>query len=894
MRKKPLWPFLGALGCLFALAVAAPSSWRRSRAISVPPASSAAGQGTVTPSAISWHGKGSKNEGSKKSAETVVKLKPEPDGDALVAEAPFENRAALPIQQEFDFDALLRIRDQVLGIVGGLPNHNQRTQVAAPRRSVQVASEQDRLAIREPRLALAELRDSVAPRLAVRPALAPQAPARLPQASSPQPPVFARQEIPQQPAEKPVERPTFAPPLRSRPTVLFEQLEALAVVPLASEWAEKVADQLRRLTMESSTVATDPLEVLDVLQRLAEEGSVLSQAESNPVTQQAWLQANWALKRRLGIWQVLWEPTHEETLPPNFPATPPDLRPLLEEIGALLAGDARGDAWSEYLLLDRLATAASEGAEIDGKKRGKLAYEVLTRMFDPRLTEAQEAFLSTRPLLDLHQQLQLWAAQPVDLNRLVALVERYESGRELRFAAAIAQIQQQLQWSRDPHWHALADHLREHYRGANMRIALAGELLNRMVPKQKVIVTPVSDRIAGAKVLGQARTTTNLKVQLVPDSSSWQMRLEASGKVYSQTRTDTWPARVRSAAKMQYQANKLIMINQEGLHISPTKAQAQGRNALIGVDSQLDPIPLVGSLLREIARKKSQKSRPVAMSQVKAKVARQARLRMDKEADAKFIRIEQKFRENILGSLEQLALIADPVAMQTTPERLAMQLRLANDGQLAAHTPRPLAPSDSLASVQMHETVLNNAMAGLELDGQRMKLVELFHFFAKKLGYVDPVPPEDLPMRTVLEFAARDAILIRCDGDCLQVILSIRELAHGRDKIRNFRVHVRFRPVLEGLDVRLVREGSLEFSGRRLKTGPRVVLHSVLGKLFAKDQEVRLLAGNLQGDPRLAGLMVTQLVIEDGWIALALGPIQAERNAWRSHARREASAPLVR
>ena len=342
-----------------------------------------------------------------------------------------------------------------------------------------------------------------------------------------------------------------------------------------------------------------------------------------------------------------------------------------------------------------------------------------------------------------------------------------------------------------------------------------------------------------------------MKVRLLPDTESWRLNLEAFGKVYSNTRTETWPARVRNAAKMQYEASKTIVIDEQGLTIAPAQASAKGRHDLVGVDSQLDPIPIFGSLLREIARSKNRKARPLAMAHVKAKVAQEARQRMDQEADPKLSNLEQKFRDNVLAPISQLALIADPMAMFTTDQRAVMQLRLANEGQLGAHTPRPLAPADSLVSLQMHETVLNNALAGFELEGRRLKIDELFHFLAEKLGYPDPTLPDDLPTRAVVEFAPYNAILFNCDRDQLKLVLNIRELAHGRDKIQNFKVHVNFRPALEGLDVRLVRNGTIQFSGHRLKTGPRVVLHSVLGKLFPKGQEVRLIAGDLQNDPAL-------------------------------------------
>jgi len=827
--KKSFWPLVGALGCLFVLAVAAPGSWHRYR--SVPPAG--------------------------------------PDeSEATVAAPSFED--SLPAQQEFDLDVLLRMRDTLLTIVDRLPLPEQTPEAITVRRSVMVTSEKDRLAMLDVR------------QRSHRRSPSRQRPSRdLPPRSVPEPAI-----------ERLTPAQAVQPLIRHHPGVLFKQLKALVHVPLASDWSKQVVERLRRLTVETPTQEnpvqqTEAIALLQELRVLAEAGNDRALQVSSPATQQDWLQAAEALQRRLGIWEAMLGEGPQQIVVTDLPTSPASLMPILGEVATLLATESNGIAWRKYLLLDSLVDASSEGAGIDSKTHSKrqsqLAHQVLSRMADPRLTKVQAEFLTTSSLRGLRRQLQPWAAQAVDLDRLLALVERYEEGRELRYAEAIAHMQQQLQWSSNPRWQTLAEHLKQHYRGSNMRIAFSDELLNRMILQPKATVTPVRERIAGAKVQGKARTTTSLQVRLLPDPSRWRFRLEAFGKVFSSTQSDTWPARVRNTAKMQYEVKKEIVIDQEGLTALPAKSSAKGRHELVGVDSQLDSVPLFGSLLREIARNKNQKSRPAAMSQVKAKVARQARRRMDKEADLKLSNLEQKFRDSVLAPIGQLALIADPLAIYTTPERAVMQLRLANDGQLGAHTPRPLAPSDSVASLQMHETVLNNALAGLDLDGRRMKLPELFQFFSEKFGGAAEIP-EDLPTRTVLEFAARDAILVNCGRDHFSLTLNIRELAHGRDKIRNFRVHARFRPVLDGLAVKLVREGSLQFSSRRLKTGPRIVLHSVLGKLLPKDQEISLIAAKLQDDPRFAGLMITQLVIDDGWIGLALGPAHTERNAWRTQA----------
>ena len=567
---------------------------------------------------------------------------------------------------------------------------------------------------------------------------------------------------------------------------------------------------------------------------------------------------------------------------------------MLNGVAEILKTEENGEAWREYLLLDRIAGSMSESLDSPELARKKLAQEVLSRMEDPRLTAAQRDFLATPNFVELHQSLRPWAAGKVNLEALVAIVERYESGRETRYGAAIAQLQQRLLWSDDAQLQALAAHLDHHYRGANMRLAMTDHLLNRMMPKQKPTVTPVNDRVAGAKVRGSARTTTQLRVRMMPDPNAWHFGLEATGKIYSDTRSDTWPARIRNAAKMQYQGRKEITLTPDGLRVTPAQASAQGRNELIGVDSQLDPIPVVGHLLRNMARQKHKKSRPTALRQAKAKVVRQVTSRMDSTLNEKLEGFEQKFHDKVLAPIEELALIAEPLDMHTTKQRAVMQLRFANPGQLAAHTLRPLAPSDSVLSLQLHETALNNAMKGLNLNGRRMTMLELFEYLSQRFGPAEATPPEDLPRRAVIQFAKSDALRVKCEGDRLEIVLSVAELAHRRDKIKNFQIHVHFRPAVRGLGVKLVRDGSLQFSGRRLKTGPRVVLHSVMGKLLPKNQQIDLVSAKLMLDPRFAGLMVTQLVLEDGWIGLALGPANPRRTAWRASMPEVLSTPFAR
>lgn len=923
-RRKPLWPVVAALGLLFALALGAPQSWQN---LPSRPSSPVAEPPIDQPVPLTLKPVLAKPVLAKPVASPPVISQPR----RLTKQI-----EALPVRKEFDFDTLLSVRDKLLTLFDQLPPLPQVSQPAdeptlqAPQ--VRVTSENDRLAM-VPRRAPASRRRSI---LVLPSPVSPSETtcdevadfaeilleaSRNPRLKSPKrltrilEPKLAMRPIEPKPESKPMEIVTqtkprameieaIAPlpiepaPLRHRPLALVKQLEDSSASSPGAVWSQQVLAQLRHLTEDhfaedhSTNERPDVAETIQQLEQLCAAGLRVSKDLANPTFNIKWQQTAQALERRLVLWRLLLDP-QQPKITGDYSATMA-LLPAMSNVADIMEAEVNGDDWREYLLLDRLAEATSESISSPTLTRAKLAQEVLSRLVDPQLTEAQREFLTASQFDELHQALRPWAAGKVNLETLAALIERYESGRETRYAAVIAQLQQRLQWSDDPQLRALATHIDTHYRGANMRLAMSDDLLNRMVPEQKSTVSPVSAQIAGTKVRGRARTTTQVRVRMIPDADAWHFGMEATGKIYSDTRSDTWPARIRNAAKMQYQGRKEISIDKQGLHVTPAKASAQGRNELIGVDSQLDPIPVFGYLLRNMARQKHKKSRPTALRQAKAKVIRQVKERMDSTLDQKLEVFEQKFRDKVLTPIEQLALLAEPLDMHTTEQRAVMQLRMANPGQLAAHTLRPLAPSDSVLSLQMHETALNNAMMGLGLNGRRMTMLELFDELSERFGQTDATPPEDLPRRAVIKFASRDALRVKCDGDRLELILSVAELAHRRDKIKNFQIHVHFRPRVSGLSVKLVRDGTLQFSGRRLKTGPRVVLHSIMGKLLVKGQEINLVNAKLMLDPRFAGLMVTQLVIEDGWIGLALGPASPRRTAWRAPTPEVLATPFVR
>jgi hypothetical protein len=926
-RRRPKWPYSVALGLLLTLTFIAPWAWRHSRAAKpkAPPGpsphvvkkslpSAATGDKARATEAAAFEaapalpplaaGREPMLAGPMVEADDYVAVDeplmpspltpmasatkescmhrpaspaPEELAQEPVDEPPGPNASVAPtpsLPTAFTVESLAKVRQAIMAAVEQAREaHAQATSqqaiTATPIAAsssvtfssppqVKVESEHDRLAMIPYRTA------SAAPEVAPQPTPASQAAA--PVTAEPSRPVITPQA-----------------PLRHRPTALMAQLEALSG-RAGEAWAEQVLASLDELTRETADTTRDWTPTVQELRRLSEQGFSDALMVKDAAEQTAWIRADRALDRRLPVWALLLD-RQLMTQGPNPGRSPDDnagLIQAIENVTALTSKAPEGNSWRAYLRLDDLAGLTSVGGDDHAEARRAAARDVLIRMSDPWLTRPQQEFIAKAEVVALGEELRPWATGEASLDTLAAFVERFESTNSLRDADAIAELRLRMKWSADERLQALAEELNRNYRNANVRVAFSGELMNRMIPPQTPVEAPVRSHIAGTDVRGRSLTETEIKVRLLPDPKVWRLGLEVHGQVNTRTVSQTWPARVCNCSRADYEARKLVLINRFGLHVYPAEAHAEGDTSLVGVDSSLSPVPIIGAIVENAAREQSRQSRSQAVAEMRAKIEREACGRMDAEAGEKLVRLEQRVQEKVLTPLARLGLRPEPIDMNTSDQRATMRLRLAGEQQLAAYTPRPSAPSDSLASVQLHESVFNNAAQGLGLDGRRMTAPELYAVLTNKLRRPPDKEPDDLPRAAKVEFAAHDAVRIMCREDRIELILNIVELRHGRDSIRGVGVHAFFRPVVDGLDIKLVRDGTLQFDGAHLRTGPRVVLHSVFGKLLPKDQEIPLLMAKLAEDPRFAGLMVTQLVIDDGWVAMSVGPTLPNRTAWRT------------
>ena len=138
-------------------------------------------------------------------------------------------------------------------------------------------------------------------------------------------------------------------------------------------------------------------------------------------------------------------------------------------------------------------------------------------------------------------------------------------------------------------------------------------------------------------------------------------------------------------------------------------------------------IPVLGGMAQEIAYSQHEQGQAEMNLYVEQKIAAEAKQQVDEEANARLQRLNESLDRRVLQPLSDLSLSTTVIDAHTTRRRATMRLRLAGEDQIAGHTPRPRALANSLASCQIHESALNNALQRMELAGGTFVAIILIH-----------------------------------------------------------------------------------------------------------------------------------------------------------------------
>lgn len=665
------------------------------------------------------------------------------------------------------------------------------------------------------------------------------------------------------------------------PKSLTKQLDELAeAAPECAGWVGSVRDTLEHVRSFENLGDPAFTDSLNELGRLADEAKTLAKTLQQDESRARLLRAGYALTRRSTIWKHVHKMAQMPSVEIDAVPSREELAQRLTEIDALLEGTNSADAWRKYLRTDLLNEKIVKGSGETTHEERELARLVLHKMHSTQLNRAQQDFMKGGPLLALEATLSPFAEESISLPLLLQALESFEDVGLVHQSQMVATLYEQLRWSSRNENRRLAEMVDNYYRNANVRLALSSQLVNRLIPPQQTTAEPINDVIQEAFVQGDSETSTRLKLILLPDGKAWRMGLEATGQVSSSTASSSGPATFWQDGVSYYRARKLVVVDRQGFHLFNAEAQANANSELTAFETDFDGIPLFGSLARSIARNQYDQKSPLAKAEVEGKIVGRAQTQLDREVTQRLEKARQELQTRLLTPLQKLDLDPTAIALETTAERVIGRYRLAGYDQISSHSPRPQAPGDSLLSLQLHETGLNNAIDHLKLGGRKVELAELYKEMTDRFQQdkKEVEMPDDIPEDVFVTFADEDPIRIDCEDGRVRITIRLKELSQGtKNRWKNFTVKGYYRPDANQLDANLVRDGIIELSGQKLRIGDRTVLNGIFARVMSRNRKLNLVNKRLAESPQLKDQMVTQFVIYDGWIGIALGPKFSQR-----------------
>lgn len=654
------------------------------------------------------------------------------------------------------------------------------------------------------------------------------------------------------------------------PVSIYKQLEPLNWDCETGEWARELANAVRRAAADLvavSPAAKDSVANLSVLGRDGVE--MAKKMEGTPQFEQMRYVLT-TLHRRVSVWkQLVKAMPGEET--PSAPVDWQAVRSSIEQMEKLTAEAANGEAWASFLELDTLAEIAARAPQQLKEEERILACYVLLNLRVDDITEQQREFLESDELSDYQKALQTIVAEPIDMAEWVSLLEAFERTNSPRAGELLAVERLKLSVSDEPAQLELARKIEETYCGPNVRIAVTGYLLNRMLPDREPEYQWVRDTMLGHPVRGRSRTSADVGLALIPDPNRMRAALTVDGLVSASTSSTAGPATFISDSESQYSAVKELELTPMGIRFQSAEVTVDNRTRLRGIRTEFDGIPLVSSLVQSVARSQHDASQPAIRREMNRKVQSQAERQIDEEINARLGELNERLQRRLLEPLDAMQLRPEVADAKTTEVRMSMQLHLAGPGQLGSNTPRPWAPSDSVLSFQIHQSALNNVLRGLELDGGTLTIKELRERIATRFNRPEMLQETNEHDDVSITFASTDAARIDFEDGRIAISLGVDKLRAGTRHWRNFRVRAYYTPQTSRQSATLVRDGVVELIGR-MRVGSQIALRGIFSKVFAKGRELPVVPAQMAADPRLQGLEVTQLNVDKGWFALAVGP----------------------
>lgn len=482
----------------------------------------------------------------------------------------------------------------------------------------------------------------------------------------------------------------------------------------------------------------------------------------------------------------------------------------IADLRTFLASKPNGLLWVPYVKADSvqkaLAAKADSEAAVTAVREAKGRIAGRSGLSDATQKEflGLPAFVSYESSLDQYLNAVAWQPpapnEPELRKQLKALLEAadtYATTRSTEDAgktrAALAAIEKLAADGGD----RMENMLQRHVFNFNVRVVASEEFLNRLLSEARTERGPVVDYVLGANVSGNQTTATKVTIDLLPSNKTARFDLTLNGQIQSSTVGVTSEATVYTQGNHTFVAKKEVNFDGVKFATGPATINVFPHNTTTGISTNVGG--LFSGIAQNVASREVEARRGAAESIAADRVRTNVLPKFNAEVDKNFSEAGPKLEKDVFAGLKSTGLYPDAFIYTTSSSTLRLYSRLMNKNELGADLPSTTAVGDRGATVQLHETAVNNAIDRMELAGQTLTEPELRAkmeaFFSKALNKTvkleaPPKPPADAADAedddkgpSAIIFAKTDPMRVQFEDGELILVIRAGFKQEGKDDI---------------------------------------------------------------------------------------------------------------
>ena len=493
-----------------------------------------------------------------------------------------------------------------------------------------------------------------------------------------------------------------------------------------STWASQVEEALNRIQDAGSTSAQqrEQLEYLEVkLEELAKLRSESAAAVEIHASLQRFVDIGLAALNTLDF-----NPSEQAS---ELELAREDLGAKAKTLNAYLNDIKNGDGWVSYLETNQYASLSKASADA-------AAAEELAGL-RKRLTEAaksdnetQNKFLGKDAFQNVGKAIDRYLAAvnapPVDekkdhselrghLTSLFAAVQEFDEQGNSAAAKQISASFHKAKGLAPDGGRLLEDAMSRHYFNYNLRVIASEFMLNRLISQKRVDKSKVDDFVLGARIDGTQETEATVGLDLKEGKDRIRFNITLKGTAKTDTRGITRRATVFTRGNHKFSAQKEVTFDGDEFKTSEAKVQVDANNDTYAAQSSSGSrTGIVARIAVRTAKRKKAQSEAIAEQKMRERLKPE----FNDEVDTMFVGLNKKVGGRLNPALKELGLFPSLRSYTTTEDSLNVSTRLMGENEVAGGLSGSTIKSDKGLVLQIHESLLNNALDRMNLAGKTL------------------------------------------------------------------------------------------------------------------------------------------------------------------------------